>query len=120
MNKTTKRILIGAGILAVIGGGTWFAVSRLKGGSSTASKPLSSLTDKNNNVFKLSTEQDSYGNYKVLINGKHDGEVITLNKGTDGYIYGTNTHGKIYKYTTKWNLVTSIAGLGNVDSILLN
>jgi hypothetical protein len=135
---TTKNQLIVAGVVLTVGGIATYLIlqsQKPKGNpgnpvpaqgntitpstATTSSGQPTGLTDKNGNTFTLSSEKDQYGNFKVYINGTQNGEVMELKKSSDGFIYGTNSQGRFYKYTTKWEQVSAVAGLSGPQSTYL-
>jgi len=123
MEKKTKKILIGAGLVTAIGAAAWYFLIRSSAleVSSDGTAPSGSLKDKDGNSFALSDDKDVHGNNFILVNGTHNGEAFNLVKGSDGLIYATNKQGRIFKYSgTTWMQTagTPLSGLRGFNRLM--
>lgn len=70
--------------------------------------------DKDGNIFKLITSsEDKYG-YLLQVNGSGNAKAVSVELGSDGYIYTQNKIGEKWMYKGKWN---RLSGLGRLSGI---
>lgn len=69
--------------------------------------------DRDGNIFKLITSQEDKYGYLLQVNGSGNSKAVTVELGSDGYVYTTNKAGEKWVYKGKWNRLSGLAGIGN-------